>query len=211
MNKQSKQFFIKLAIVVGVLILSAFITSVYGFFTPNHGDVSLTGDRPGGIPGFYTYDQFKTPSYMCCNTGASDGSNQLRGPKTYKDGSAEDAFEEDIESLEARESVSDYFSLAHFSVTTSGTSFGVGGQTIHVSNIDSNLIWETPTPKKFIGTVDIKVGIPDRNRIVLFNSSGTDYELSLNGTEEYTYTPPWQQAGGLGGAQLKKLSQAYNN
>ena len=87
MNKEVKQLLIKLAIIVGVIILSAFVTvagaAELKYFKPKNGDVSLTSPDfvNWSVDDWYYYEDYATNRSLCCAPGVS-----LSGSGKYSSG-----------------------------------------------------------------------------------------------------------------------------
>jgi len=202
MNKQSKQFIIKLAIIVGVLILSAFITSTYGYFTPKHGDASVGTDLPGGKPSYYTYEDLVTVNYLCGNTNNPDKtSSSLAGTEGYSVGNYRRNHGLPLVVLDAARSQREYTSHSVANIRIPGGYMG----NLHVNGLTASLRWVAPTAPKWIGNRNMIVTIPDNNRVFgSVDSDGSPY-LSIEGNITVEHSVPWQQAGGLNQGQLKKF------
>ncbi len=202
MNKQSKQFIIKLAIIVGVLILSAFITSTYGYFTPQHGDGSVGANLPGGMPGYYTYEDLVTVNYLCGNTNNPDKTSaSLAGVAGYSNGDYSRNHGLPLVVLEAAHAQSEYTSHTIANLSVPGGY--VGG--MQVQGLTYALRWIAPTAPKWIGNRTMTVSIPDNNRVFASVDSNGRSDLVIDGNITVTHSVPWQQAGGLNQGQLKKF------
>ena len=148
MNKQAKQFLLKIAIIVGVLILSAFITTTYGFFKIKvdeygKGNVAHSSHIPGGVPDYYYYGNYASQYYLCANTHASDGSSSLFSESRYSEGTVDgDELEPTEADTEAAEGLADAVGMARL------TSIFPGMQVAHADEV----YWGPPTPVNFIGS-----------------------------------------------------------
>ena len=214
MNKQSKQSLIKLAIVIGVMILSAFLTSSYAYFGPNNGDVSTNSNLSISMPRYYTYEDLLTKFYLCANHGSSDGTSALSGENRYSSGNGERNFEETPETIRAAHDRAGMVTMGP--VNTRGVTF---------FQHYGELFWGPPTPEHWIGTEEIKVSYikPTGGTYtgINLNFQNMPFNLHLNMDEigiqfvdtdliTKTYTPPYQQDGGLGSDQLVYKLFDYN-
>ena len=191
MNKQSKQSLIKIAIVIGVMILSAFLTSSYAYFAPNHGDVSTSTNLSRSIPsGHYTVDQLVSIFFLCANTNAGDGTSHLGDEGRYSSGNSVRAFQTPPSTKRAEEARAGMVSMSSYSMTLPG--MRISGAT--------QVYWGPPTPPQWVGTEEIK--------LTYLKPTGGNYSESHGGGHvdtdpvTITYEPPYKQDGGLRSEQL---------
>ena len=196
MNKQAKQFLLKIAIIVGVLILSAFITTTYGFFKIKvdeygKGNVAHSSHIPGGVPDYYYYGNYASQYYLCANTHASDGSSSLFSESRYSEGAVDgDELEPTEADTEAAEGIADAVGMARLTNIFPG---------MHVAHADE-VYWGPPTPVNFIGTETIKLSylVPNGGTYVnraYFGWLGTT-------VVDASITPDWHSADGSPGQLL---------
>ena len=165
MNKEVKQLLIKLAIIVGVIILSAFVTvagaAELKYFKPKNGDVSLTSPDfvNWSVDDWYYYGDFASNRAMC---DAIDTS--LSGRGRYEGGANDQGWAEGSDTLNAARSLGDYEGNHNVMVILNG----LGLQT-YDSNV-SECEWGWPTPPRWIGSKTIKADIVNPTGVSVVNT-----------------------------------------
>ena len=200
MNKELKQSLIKIAIIFGVMLLSAFFTFVNADnFEPTNGDVTASTNREYSVPDYYTYADYITLDFLCCNHGSPDGTSQLRDENGYHYGNGVNGFEETEETKNAQKNKDGLSSLADFAFQITDS--------LKVDKVENSdkIYWGPPTPINYVGTTKIKLTYL-RPYSIMYDIDRVDPTFA--GTTfinvEWDLEPFWHQAGGLGSEQLKK-------
>lgn len=207
MNRQTKQFLIKLAIIIGVLVLSAFITSTYGYFIPETGDTSVSADLSGGVPSYYTYNDLLNANMLCANTHGPNGSSSLKSTGGYQTGAAGNAHDEEPSAEAARRSLGRYAGFRNVRLHIPGG----GNGSYSVAGVTQSMEWISPNAEGTLGTSEITAKVPSQYAYAISRSREGNCTIHVGSSSiKVSFRPPWQQAGGLNESQRKIFFIDYN-